>query len=161
MTVEESSPSEVYTALARMALTRGMSASSIQQLSQIGQCKSYPAGRLIFNESEYHDRLHILCSGMVTLGMRVPNHGVEMILTLGDGEFLAWSALLADGIMTTSAVVTKDTTAIEFSTHDLKVLCEQNYELGYHVMHQVAISLSRRLLATRLQLLDLFRDSAR
>ena len=38
----------------------------------------------------------------------------------------------------------------------LRQLCEAEHEVGYHIMRQLASALSRRLLATRLQLLDLF-----
>ncbi len=158
MTLEGSSQSEIYEELSKLALTNGMPDWTVKQLSHIARWKSYQAGRVLFCESEHHDRIHVLCSGMVTLEMRVPNQGVQKILTLGSGDFLAWSALLTDGVMTTSAVVTQETHVIEFSTKELKALCEQNYELGYHVMRVVAVSLARRLLATRLQLLDLFRD---
>lgn len=135
-----------------------MPARSVERLSQIAKLRLYPVGRVLFSESEHHHSIHVVCRGLVTLEMRIPNHGVQRILTVGSGEILAWSALLADGVMTTSAVVTEETQAIEFIAEDLKALCEQDYELGYHVMRQVAVSLSRRLLATRLQLLDLFRD---
>lgn len=149
---------EVHDALISLELTEGMPASAVEQLARIAQIQTYPVGRVLFYESDLHSRIHILCNGLVTMEMRVPGHGIRKILTLGKGELLAWSSLLADGIMTTSAVATEETKAIEFLTDELKSLCEQNHELGYYVMRQVAVSLARRLLATRLQLLDLFRD---
>lgn len=151
---------EVHDALLSLDLTEGMPALAIEQLTQIAQIQSYPVGRVLFYESAHHSRIHILCDGLVTMEMRVPGHGVRKILTLGRGELLAWSSLLADGVMTTSAVATQETKAVEFLTDELKSLCEQNHELGYYVMRQVAVSLARRLLATRLQLLDLFRDGS-
>lgn len=144
--------------LARLSLTEGMPYALREQLAKIASYQSYPAGRVLFNESDLHHRIYILCSGLVTLEMRVPGHGTQKILTLGRGDLLAWSALLSDGVMTTSAVASEAIDTIEFVTDDLKDLCQQNHEIGYHVMKQVAISLSKRLLATRLQLLDLFRD---
>lgn len=149
---------EVRDELLKLDLTEGMPSTAVDQLTQIAQLKTYPAGRVLFYESEHHSNIHILCNGLVTMEMRVPGHGARKILTLGRGELLAWSALLADGLMTTSAIATEETKVIEFLTEDLKSLCEQNHELGYYVMKQVAVSLARRLLATRLQLLDLFRD---
>ena len=149
---------DVRNELLGLDLTEGMPPSAVDQLTNIAQLKFYPAGRVLFNESVYHSRIHILCDGLVTMEMRVPGHGMRKILTLGRGELLAWSALLADGVMTTTAIVTEDTKVIEFLTDELKSLCEENHELGYCVMRQVAVSLARRLLATRLQLLDLYRD---
>jgi CRP/FNR family transcriptional regulator, cyclic AMP receptor protein len=144
--------------LQSLELTQGMPASAFEQLASIATPKAYPAGRVLFNESEYHPYLHILLEGLVSLEMRVPGHGTRKILTLGRGDFLAWSAFLTDGVMTTSAMAEEDTKVVQFSTDALRALCEQNHELGYYVMRQVSISLARRLLATRLQLLDLFHD---
>lgn len=144
--------------LCELDLTEGMPASAIDQLAEIAQLESYPAGRVLFYESESHNRIHVLCNGLVTMEMRVPGHGTQKILSVGRGELLAWSGLLADGIMTSTAVAVEPTRVIEFPTDQLRSLCERNHELGYYVMRQVATSLARRLLATRLQLLDLFRD---
>lgn len=144
--------------LSCLPLTEGMPLAAIERLTKIATHNSYPAGRVLFNEAEQHDRIHIVCSGLVTLNMRVPGHDVQTILTLGRGDILAWSALLANGVMTTSAVATEEVVAIEFATDDLKALCDRDHEIGYHIMRQIAVSLSKRLLATRLQLLDLFRD---
>ncbi len=154
----EATKQEVRDALSSLDWTDGMPSSTVDQLAQIAQLKTYPTGRVLFYESEHHAHIHILCDGLVTMEMRVPGHGVRKILTLGRGELLAWSALLANGVMTTSAIATEETKVIEFLTDDLKSLCEQNHDLGYYVMRQVAVSLARRLLTTRLQLLDLFRD---
>lgn len=150
--------SEVRDALLNLEFTEGMPASAVDQLTQIATLKTYTAGRVLFYESDFHPQIHILCDGLVTMEMRIPGHGVRKILSLGRGELLAWSALLADGVMTTTAIATEETTVVEFLTDDLKSLCERNHELGYYVMRTVAVSLARRLLVTRLQLLDLFRD---
>ncbi|TXT27172.1 MAG: hypothetical protein FD138_2777 [Planctomycetota bacterium] len=40
--------------------------------------------------------------------------------------------------------------------HQLQQLCQSDAEVGFHLMWQVASALSQRLVATRLQLLDLF-----
>ncbi|WP_442509378.1 hypothetical protein SH528x_000947 [Novipirellula sp. SH528] len=58
--------------------------------------------------------------------------------------------------MTATAVATLDTTLISFDADALSQLCEQNHDIGYKVMFTIAKSLSKRLVATRLQLLDLF-----
>lgn len=144
--------------LSCLPLTEGMPLAAVERLSHIAQKRAYPAGRVLFNEADQHNRFYILSCGLVSLEMRVPGHGMQKILTLGRGDILAWSGLLSNGFMTTSAVVTEATVAIEFATDGLRELCEQDHEIGYHVMRQVAVSLAMRLLATRLQLLDLFRD---
>jgi len=152
------STQDIAQRLAVLPLAEGMPADTLGALAQIAHLQVYPVGRIIFNESEQHKRLHLIYQGIVTLEMRIPGHGLQKILSVGPGELLAWSALLADGIMTTSAIVAETVEAIDFDTDVLKELCERNHEVGYYLMRHVAIGLSKRLLATRLQLLDLFRN---
>ena len=49
---------------------------------------------------------------------------------------------------------------IELSGTELTSLCRTDPALGYHLMHGLAGALAKRLLATRLQLLDLFAADA-
>ena len=69
---------------------------------------------------------------------------------------LAWSALLGDGQMTATATALEDTRLISTAGQHLAELCNTNREFGYQLMTRVAEALAKRLVATRLQLLDLF-----
>ena len=128
----------------------------LNRLAAIARIVEWNEGTLIFREGEHRDDLYLLGSGHVVLEMNVPGRGLTRILTLRSGELLAWSALLGNGNMTTSAVAVEPTQAIAISGVELRQLCEVDHEVGFHVMGQVAFALSQRLLATRLQLLDLF-----
>ena len=131
-------------------------AAVLARLAAIARVVEWNEGALIFREGEPHDDLYVVSSGHVVLEMNVPGRGLTRILTVRSGELLAWSALLGDGRMTASAVATEPTQAIAISGRELRQLCQSDHEVGYHVMGQVASALSQRLLATRLQLLDLF-----
>jgi CRP-like cAMP-binding protein len=61
--------------------------------------------------------------------------------------------------MTCTAVTLDNVEAVVVTGAKLLELCEQDHEFGYHLMRRMATALSRRLLATRLQLLDLFADT--
>lgn len=58
--------------------------------------------------------------------------------------------------MTSMAVAAGNVELVALDTESLQQLLQQQHELGYLVMRALAKSLSRRLLATRLQLLDLY-----
>ena len=131
-------------------------AAVLARLAAIARVVEWNEGTLIFREGEPHDDLYVVSSGHVALEMNVPGRGLTRILTVRSGELLAWSALLGDGRMTASASATEPTQAIAISGRELRQLCQSDHEVGYHVMGQVASALSQRLLATRLQLLDLF-----
>ena len=73
---------------------------------------------------------------------------------------MAWSALLGNGLMTATAMAMTDVQAIAISGHRVQAACAGDSELCCQLMRGMASALAQRLLATRLQLLDLFADSA-
>lgn len=77
-------------------------------------------------------------------------------LTTGPGELVGWSGLVSDGRMTATAMALDDTTLIAMSGQKLRDLCASEHDLGNVLFQRVAQVLSKRLLSTRLQLLDLF-----
>ena len=128
----------------------------LSQLASISQYMFVPAGTLLFTEGQLHSNVHFVDSGTIALDMVTQQCGKQLILTVGEGDLLAWSALLGDSRMTASAVAMTDATLITIPGEDLQSLCDADHELGYVVMQCIARLISRRLLATRLQLLDLF-----
>lgn len=129
---------------------------AIRELSAVAQLERHPAGTILFSEGETHDQIYFICEGAIALNMVTTNCGQQTILSAGSGDLLAWSALVGDQIMTSTAVVASDARMIVFHAKILEELFERNHELGFRMMRIIAKALSRRLLATRLQLLDLF-----
>lgn len=123
---------------------------------ELAQNRTFPPGAVLFTEGCLHPDFHLVMEGHVRLEMAVPNRGRVPLLTVGPGDVLAWSALLSHGRMTTSAVALEKVSTVAFDGSRLQQLCELHPEIGFQIMRQLAASLSRRLLATRLQLLDLF-----
>ncbi|HET6884377.1 MAG TPA: Crp/Fnr family transcriptional regulator [Pirellulales bacterium] len=128
----------------------------LEELAAVSAVVNFPAGAAMFHEDVENHFLYLVERGRVGLDMHVPGRGRVRILSVGSGDILAWSALLAKGLMTVSAVALEDTQAIAVSGPTLSKCCETNHELGYQVMRRMAEALSHRLIATRLQLLDLF-----
>ena len=135
---------------------RPMPTDIIRRLEEIGEPRDFAPGAVIFTEGSTHHDLYLILQGIVRLDMSVPQRGRVPVMTLGAGDLLGWSPLVGDSVMTTSAVAMEYVSTAMFNGEELRQLCESDHEIGYHVMRQVARSLSRRLLATRLQLLDLF-----
>lgn len=128
----------------------------LAKLADVSKLSSYPSGTILFAEGEIHQQLYLVCEGMVALDMVTAKCGSQQILTVGPGQLLAWSGLLGDGRMTATAKVIDAATLIEAPGEALRNLCQADEKTGYAVMQFVAKSLSSRLLATRLQLLDLY-----
>ena len=146
--------------IASSEFLRAIPAELHSYLEQLVQQRNYSPGTTLFSEGTHHDEFHIIATGHARLDMHVPRRGRIPILTIGPGDVLAWSALLGHGVMTSSAVALDPIQTVAFPGEGLRKLCESQHEIGYHIMRQLATSLSRRLVATRLQLLDLFADHA-
>jgi CRP-like cAMP-binding protein len=111
---------------------------------------------VLFREGAPSQDLFLVQSGFFALDMFVPARGRITILTVGPGELLGWSALLGEGAMTATATAVENSQVIGLPGDKLRTLCNVDHEFGYSLMRHLAVALSQRLLATRLQLLDLF-----
>jgi CRP/FNR family cyclic AMP-dependent transcriptional regulator len=133
-------------------------ASVLRELKSIATVVTLPPGTLLFGEGDLHSDLYFVSSGTIALDMVTAKCGKQQILTAGGGDIIAWSAVLGDHLMTASAVASEESRLIAFPADQLLALCEANHDVGYAVMSCVAKLMSRRLLATRLQLLDVFQN---
>ncbi|MBL4883539.1 MAG: cyclic nucleotide-binding domain-containing protein [Planctomycetaceae bacterium] len=139
--------------------TDDLSESLINALAAIGRKVPITSGSVLFEQGSRHDCVYVICQGTIRLEMNVPGRGEIPILTIGAGELLGFSPLFEDQVMTARAIALEDGLAISIDAKELMELCEQNSELGYRVMKKIAGAYAKRLVATRLQLLDLFEET--
>ena len=149
----------VLAVLTETPLGRGLSPDDLAQVAAIAELTQVWPPAVLFQEGARHEFLYLVVQGLIGLEMCLPRRGCTRILTVGAGEFVGWSALLGEGRMTTRATVVEPATLVTLSGPRLKTLCESDHDIGYAVMQQVAIGLSYRLLATRLQMLDVFGET--
>ena len=135
-------------------------AEMLEPLAAVSSLLTVSSGEWVFREGATSDKLYMVHQGRLALDINVPQRGGVRILTIGPGEMAGWSALLGDRKMTTSAIAVTDTQLVLASATELQGLCESNPEFGYRLMQRMAEELSKRLVATRLQLLDLFADTS-
>lgn len=150
--------SELKYVLEELHFTATLPPDVVDYLAEISSLVVYSPGMVIFREGITDDNLYLVRSGRLALDMNVPGRGAVRILTLGPGEMVGWSALMDHGKMSASAVAVDDCEVIVAPADQLRQLCEENCEFGFHLMRQMAAALSKRLIATRLQLLDLFAE---
>lgn len=141
---------------ASLQLTSQLPDEAREALATAAYLRRFAADEKLCREGSEATELYLIESGRVGLDMFVPGRGQVRILTLGPGEVLAWSALVGNHGATATATALDDTLTIAFPDKALSDLCEANLAVGYFVMKELAKAISRRLLSTRLQLLDLF-----
>ena len=147
---------ELHRALAELQFSAALSDASLKKLGELVQSCEFATGNVIFSEGDEHPRLYLISAGEVALEMCVPARGCTRILTLGPGELLGWSALFGEARMTATAIAQTSVHLLVASGQAVHALCEADHEFGYELMREIAAALSKRLVATRLQLLDLY-----
>lgn len=141
-------------------LGQHLSPENLSALVELGRWLEYDAGTYLFREGEHNRDVYFLLEGRVDLSMTVPGRGPCRILTLGAGDLVAWSAVVRDGTMSCAAQCIDHVKLIAISGTDLDAMMEANPRFGYQFMKMMATALTKRLIATRLQLLDLFAHHA-
>jgi CRP/FNR family cyclic AMP-dependent transcriptional regulator len=148
------------TALAETHFAAEFSEDFVHRLAADAKWKHCPAGTVLFREGNQCDAFYLVHRGHLALEMCLPARGCTRIITLGPGEVVAWSALVGNGRMTATAIATEDVELIEFSAAKILQISDEDLRFGYVLMRRMATSLANRLLATRLQMLDLFKANA-
>ena len=64
------------------------------------------------------------------------------------------------GEMTATVAAVDDTQTIAINAAKLRALCDEDHDIGYQIMRLIAKALSQRLVASRLQVLDMFGDAS-
>lgn len=146
--------------LATLQFTASLPENVRHALAVIAQDRSVASGEYLCREGESSPELFLITSGHVGLDMLVPGRGQVRVQTLGPGEVLAWSAVVGNHGATATGVAIEDVDVIAFSDDDLMQLCQTNHHVGYLVMRELARAISRRLVATRLQFLDMFEEQS-
>lgn len=136
-------------------LFTGLSHEEHERLAAISFVEELPAGSRIFSEGDPPDDLWVMLEGRVALTMKTFGQPDKNVLTLRAGELLGWSALIGRKRVA-SADAVLDTRLLRMPRSELLELCESDHHVGYAVMRQAFEEMADRLLATRLQLLDIF-----
>jgi CRP-like cAMP-binding protein len=114
-----------------------------------------PAGQLLAREGEPAHAFYLVQSGHVAIETHRPDRGAVRVLTIGPGEVAGWSWLVPPHRWQFDARAVDAVSGLAFDAEWLRAKCEEDHELGYHLLKELLTVLATRLAATRLQLLDL------
>ena len=144
--------------LMELRFTSELSDEDQRKLAGISRLQDFPQGATIFTAGSDHKDVYVIRSGRVEICMSIPARGCLPVLTLEAGDLVGWSSILRQGEMTATVVALEDTQTVAIDAADLRDLCEQDHDIGYQIMQRIATALSQRLVACRLQVLDMFGD---
>jgi CRP-like cAMP-binding protein len=107
-------------------------------------------------EGEPAHAFYLLLAGHVEIGTHVAERGAMPIQTVGPGDVVGWSWLLPPYRWQFDARAVDPVQGMAFEGAWLRQLCENDHELGYHLLKQLLAVVSNRLAATRVQRLDIY-----
>ena len=142
-------------------LFHGLSDDSLELIAGCGSNVHFHEGEVLFREGDPADTFYVIRHGAVALEMFVPARGPVTIETMQSGEVLGWSWLFAPYRWHFDARALTVVRATGFDGACLRAKCDADHELGYQLMGRFAELMLRRLMATRLQLLDVYAHGSR
>jgi CRP/FNR family cyclic AMP-dependent transcriptional regulator len=119
----------------------------------------YTKGKTIFHEGDPSLHLYIVKSGKIAIEAHMPSAGAHTnvtIYTAGPGDLFSWSALVEPHVETAGARAVEESDVLGIEGSTLMELCGEDPALGFEMYRTLAQVISARLVATRLQLLDIF-----
>jgi CRP/FNR family cyclic AMP-dependent transcriptional regulator len=131
-----------------------LSDEQLERIAEVCEEKIYSIGEVIFHENTASDELYIIADGLVdiqvdprTLGVESGNiPGPTTIATLRRGQVFGEVALVDQGLRSASArTAAPNTRLLVVSRGDFIHLCEQDYQIGYIVMRNIAADLSLKI----------------
>lgn len=129
----------------------GFSTRNLNDIALISHKKTFQKGDRLFREGNTATHLMFLKSGEINIVYRLGDDREVVADTLVPGDTLAWSAVLAPHRLTASGVGNKDGSLILIEAEGLRKLCDENTDLGYSLMREIAGTLRSRLSAMRVQ----------
>ena len=118
------------------------------------------AGTRLCREGDPADRFFLITRGVVALEVVVPGRDALLIETLHDGDLLGWSWLYEPNRWQFDARAVEPCELLVFDGSCVQTACDTDPSLGYAFMQRFAAVMVERLQATRLQLLDIYGNSA-
>lgn len=151
----------VLESLQPMEFTLNLDLRHLVKLASMATEVTFEEGEDIFREGDTGKMIYLVQEGRVALYIHVPGRGRVTILTIEPGRLLGWSSLFPPHHKTASARAMVPTRALAIDAAQLWETCRTDHELGYNIMCRVAEAITSRLIATRLQLLDMFKSASK
>jgi CRP/FNR family transcriptional regulator len=130
----------------------------LKKITKIAQEVSYTRSEIIFVEKDPADAFYILLKGSVELFFKVeveyhPELSKELkFRVIYPGESFGISAFIEPHVLSSSARALEPSRVIKIDAAPMLEMCQQDEDLAYALIYQVAKAAMDRLNATRLQL---------
>lgn len=141
--------------LARLPFFDDMSREHLDFISGCASNVRFRGGEMILSQGRPADRFYLIRSGEVSLELHAGNRTLE-IVTVGEGEMLGWSWIVPPYTWHYSVRAINSVAAIAFKADCVREKCDADPVFGYDMFRRFTRLIVERLMATRIQLLDVY-----
>jgi CRP/FNR family transcriptional regulator, cyclic AMP receptor protein len=142
--------------LSKHPFFEGLDSNYLKTLTGCASNVHFPSGQMIFKEGEEANHFFLIREGRVAIEVFVEARGPVTIQTLSAGEILGWSWLVPPYYWRFDARAVDEVRALALDGRCLREKCETDPRLGFELLKRFALVITRRLEATRIQLLDVY-----
>ena len=134
----------------------GFDSNHLKTLTGCASNVRFQSGQMMVSGGKEANECFLIREGRVAIEVFVEARGPVTIQTLGAGEILGWSWLVPPYYWRFDARAVDDVRALALDGKCLREKCETDPRLGYELLKRIALVITRRLEATRIQLLDVY-----
>ena len=138
--------------LREVDIFQDLSASQLEGVARICEERVCQIGAVIFEENTASDELYIIADGKVDIQVDPSILGISTqagpttITTLRRGQIFGEVALVDQGLRSASAkCAANNTKLLVINRDDLIALCDQDFQMGYVLMRNIAADLSFKI----------------
>ncbi len=154
MYTPDQDPARIRQQLAGHPFVRGLEPGDVEVFVQYGELVEFEPLDIIFRTGEAANSFYLVRAGVVALQVDAGGAFPRTIQTMAEGTALGWSWLFAPYEWQFDAVALTPVRGLRFDAVELRERFRESPEIGFRVMERVALLMSKRLHATRRQLLD-------
>lgn len=119
----------------------------LETISNIIKVETYDCGIRIFEEKALAINLYLVMNGKVEIKLKGNGRAPISIDKIGPGDIFGWSAAIDPYTFTASAYTMEKTKLAIIDGEQLRKLFENNNHIGYRIIKEISVVISRRLKA--------------
>ena len=150
----------VLDALKRHPFARGLPDAHLDQLASLAKVVHIGNDEILFREGEQNSKFYLIVEGPVALEVTLPRRMLQ-VQRLGPGDGLGWSAALVGRGKYFQARALDEVEALVFEGAEVLDACQKDPAFGFAFMMRLLDVVSKRMQATRMQLVDMHSPVAR
>jgi len=130
----------------------GVGGESLKAVAAAAEERPFKPGEPLFREGDLARALYILREGQIDIVYRLHEGEGRVVDTVVGGDLIGWSSVVEPYRCTATAVPRSFGRAVHIDAAAIRNLCDRDHTLGYHLLKELAATLSRRLQGALVQL---------